>query len=136
MPAAPTKSNEEMANSEIRWQNHKLKVTLPDRDTTFLVAFDDFPIDSDINPDEGFLDGVVSDIAKGLKGTVVRRKSLQLFGVPVREVRIDMPSGFICECRVLLVGKRQYQIIAVSNQSEYDPEVSKRFLNSFQLIRN
>lgn len=136
MPAAPTESTEEMTNSDIHWQNHKLKVTLPDRDAAFSVVFDDFPFDWDSPPDEELLDGIVSDIAEGIKGTVVRRKTLQLFGVPVREVRIDIPSGYIYECRVLIVGKRQYQIIAVSKRSEYESDVSKRFLNSFQLIRN
>lgn len=100
----------------------------------FLVAYTDYPqsyID-ETNPAE-LLSGAAKGAAANINGKLVKEESFLHNDIAVREIRVKGPRGVHMRCRVMLVGNRMYQVMALSNRRHIGDRKVDEVLQSFKL---
>ncbi|MDT4898643.1 MAG: hypothetical protein QOH25_3720 [Acidobacteriota bacterium] len=103
----------------------------------FAVSYGDYPVEpKDASQKESVLDRVQNGILSNLKTEPVSAKKISLYGHPGREFsakKMVEGADAVFNWRILLVGNRLYQLVAVTAQKDSEsPEVAK-FITSFEL---
>jgi hypothetical protein len=100
----------------------------------FTVGYSDYP-DSFIaksNP-TAMLDGSRDGEIKNLQGKLLGEGVIDIQGHPGRELRIEGPQKLIIKSRIYLVGKRLYQIMAISKQDHARDKKITEVFGSFRI---
>jgi hypothetical protein len=103
--------------------------------TSFMVTFIDATEEAAKQPAATRIDKV-RDGNKGADGKVLEQKDLAL-GVekhPARDVLIEKPSGHIRN-RIVIVGKRLYQVMVLGSKDVVTSDSATRFLDSFEVTK-
>lgn len=100
----------------------------------FTVAYSDYP-DSFIaaTDPKAMLDGSRDGAVRNIQGQLLSETLIDMKGNPGRELNIKGPQKMILKCRIYLVKKRLYQIMAVSNPDHaFDKKITEVF-DSFKV---
>src|SRR5262245_18727219 len=133
MPAAPR-----ITQRDVQTQLGAIRTTmaLVDRGTiAFIVRHNDYPADAvKAAAKEQMLDG----IRNGQVGTNKLRgeEKITIGGEPARHLVIDTAQGQVIVSRLVMVEARLFQVIYVGPKGSEESEDAKRFIASFQLIKN
>ncbi len=100
----------------------------------FLIAYTDYPPDyiDDSNPAD-LLVGAAKGAAANINGKLTKEESFLHNDIAVREVHVKGPNRVHMRCRVMLVGNRLYQVMALSNRRHVGDSKVDEVLESFQL---
>jgi hypothetical protein len=103
----------------------------------FMISFGDYPnAPTDAAQTLKVLEGVRGGVVKGLQGELTSDESVAFDGYPGREFkakRVVENSAVIFRWKIVLVGRRLYQIAAATTPGQAEsPELAKYF-SSFQL---
>lgn len=103
----------------------------------FMISFGDYPnAPTDAAQALKVLEGVRSGVVKGLQGELTSDDSVAFDGYPGREFkakRVVENSEVIFRWKIVLVGRRLYQVAAATTPGQAEsPELAK-FFSSFQL---
>jgi hypothetical protein len=133
-PGKPTESTK-TANTAVGSIEMKM-YGVSQRQTAFSVAVADYPPDQvkQLGP-VTILDGARDGAVATTQGKLLSELIIDMAGNPGREVKIGIAGGkATVRAKILLVGNRLYQIIAVTPMEDsYAPQV-RRFLDSFRLL--
>jgi len=83
-------------------------------------------------PPDVLLDGARDGQLRNTKGNLLTERDLVLHGHPGREVTVKTTWG-VYACRILLVRRRLFQVMATSPDSNAYARDRQRFLDSFRL---
>lgn len=100
----------------------------------FTIAYSDYP-DSFVTATDPkvLLDGSRDGAVRNIQGTLLSETIIDMNGRPGRELRIEGPQKIILKSRIYLVGKRLYQIMAVSQPDHsFDKKIDEVF-SSFKI---
>lgn len=103
---------------------------------TYLAAYGDYPVGT-VEPrdPEELLTAIQASVTANLQGVLLAEASYSVADYPGRAVRIAVQEGQgQIRLRLLLVGKRLYQIMAVGTPEIMSHSTTDQFLDSFQLI--
>ena len=84
-------------------------------------------------PPDVLLDGARDGQLRNTKGNLLTERDLVLHGHPGREVTVKTTWG-VYACRILLVRRRLFQVMAVSPDLNAYTRDRRRFLDSFRLL--
>ena len=103
--------------------------------TSFLVTFID-STDEAAKQSAAERLNKVRDGNKGADGKVVEDKDLTLGAEkhPVRDVLVEKPTGFLRN-RIVVVGRRIYQVMVVGSKDVVTSESADKFLASFEVTK-
>ncbi len=103
----------------------------------FMISFGDYPKEpSDAAQTVKVLEGVRSGVVKGLQGELTSDESVPFDGYPGREFkakRVVDNSEVIFRWKIVLVGRRLYQVAAATTPGQADSAEIAKFFSSFQL---
>jgi hypothetical protein len=97
------------------------------------VVYADLPADSERTPPDVLLDGARDGQLRHTKGKLLTERALVLHGHPGREETVKTTWG-VYTCRILLVRRRLFQVLAATPDSTAYTRDRGRFLNSFRLL--
>lgn len=100
----------------------------------FTIAYSDYP-DSFVAATDPkiLLDGSRDGAVRNIQGTLLSETIIDLKGHAGRELRIEGPQKIVLKSRIYLVGKRLYQIMAVSEPDHsFDKKIDEVF-SSFKI---
>jgi hypothetical protein len=100
-------------------------------EATLVVNYCDFPPSALTGGNKEFFDGVVAGLGVTL-GKAQSEKEITIQGHPGREVLFDSKNGPI-KARILLAGKRHYQLLAGGKPSVLSDKDVQTFLDSFKI---
>lgn len=103
----------------------------------FMVSFGDYQNEAkDITQRESVLDGVRGGVVKGLEAEIISENKITFDGYPGREFKAKRTvdkSEVIFNWKIVLVGRRLYQLAVVTTTADAaSPDIAK-FLTSFKL---
>ncbi len=100
----------------------------------YAVVYCEYPQDALFcKAPEKYLNNAGDQMAREMNGTMISESPIRLDGFPGREIRMTLPNG-ILHLKLYAVGRRSYQVYAVSldnNGSHFD---AQKFLASFRLL--
>jgi len=100
----------------------------------FIVGYVDYPQETFKNADiEKMLDGARDGAAQNVNGILENERVLDFHGNPGREIEIKVPKKATIKARVILIGNRLYQVMAVSESNSILEEKSPDFFDSFEV---
>ena len=135
MPSAPEKGVRDVDTAVGKLQLH----TFGSSNTTgqYMLSFADYPNEPTVAQQEAVLDGVRGGVLKGLQAELVTETKITLKGYPGREMRaVKVTDGneVVYSWKMLLVGRRLYQMgVATTRADSQSPDIQK-FFTSFQLV--
>ena len=85
------------------------------------------------------LDGTRDVAVSSSKGKLLSEKKILLKKYPGREIRAEVPlgddpKGGFLKCRIYLVGRRVFQVMAIGPKDEANAKEIDKFFGSFQII--
>jgi hypothetical protein len=100
----------------------------------FTIACSEYPDSFVANKDPKILlDGSRDGAIRNIQGTLLTETFIDINGHPGRDLRIEGPQKAIIESRIYLVGKRLYQIMAISQPGHsFDKKIDEVF-KSFKI---
>ena len=103
----------------------------------FMVSFGDYPREAvDAAQREAVLDGVRGGVLKGLEAEIISDEKITFEGYPGREFKAKRTlegNEIVFNWKIVLVGRRLYQLAAATSKDNAgSPEIAK-FLTSFKL---
>jgi hypothetical protein len=104
----------------------------------YMVSFGDYPKEAtDDAQREAQLDGVRGGVLKGLQAEILSENKITLNGYPGREFKAKRTVDgveVVFNWKILLVGRRLYQVAAVTSSADSNsPDIAK-FASSFHLL--
>jgi hypothetical protein len=132
-PSPPEADTETTVNAGFRIKTYTFEAT--SEDIEFVVSYGDLP-DGLFRqkPASAFLDGAVDGAIANTHSKLLSHTEISLRGHAGREFRAQAADDLVMHARILLVGRRFYQIVVVTKtRSALKREVFK-FLESFSLI--
>ena len=102
----------------------------------FMVGYVDHPQSMFEGPNvdiEEMLDGARDSAVQNVKGILENEKVLDFHGNPGREIEIKVPKKATIRVRVVLIGNRLYQVMAVSESKSALKEKAPKFFDSFEV---
>lgn len=103
----------------------------------FMISFGDYPREpTDAAQTLKVLEGVRSGVVKGLQGELTSDESVAFDGYPGREFkakRVVENSEVIFRWKIVLVGRRLYQVAAATTTGQAESPQLAKFFSSFQL---
>lgn len=104
----------------------------------YMATYMDYP-DSLINSEtidlEEFYNSVIEEGVANVNGKILSIKNITLNGIKGREAEIGHESqAIVVVMRVFLVANRRYMFQVVGDEGIEDDELTKRFMDSFELI--
>ena len=109
------------------------------RSGAFVVIYADYPASLARQADpQQLLDDERDNAIAATKGALFNERRLALDGHPGREIKIDIPGdgalpAGVMTVRYYLVGDRLYEITVVTPKTRPAPDITQKFLDSFQL---
>ena len=101
----------------------------------FLVIYYDYPPQYMRETDAAaILKGAAEGIAGNVGGTIKKQEAFIHNGTAAREVKVKAAKGLWLRSRVMLVGPRLYQLMALSNGRHINDRKIDDVFDSFQLI--
>jgi len=102
--------------------------------TGFVVAYVDYSHEVMKNADaKKMLDGARDGAVRNVNGRLEKEKVLDFHGKPGRELEIIVPKKAIIKARLILIGNRLYQMMAISQSSGILEEKTPEFFDSFRV---
>ena len=102
-----------------------------------MLSYADYPNEaSSVTQQEAVLDGVRGGVLKGLEAELMSETKVTLNGHPGREFRakkLSEGSEVVFSWRILLVGRRLYQMGVVTTKADAESADIQKFFTSFQL---
>lgn len=100
----------------------------------FIVGYVDYPKQMFENVVlEKMLDGARDGAVQNVNGTLKYEKVLDLHGNPGRELEINVPNKATVKVRIILIGNRLYQVMAVSESKKALKKNCPKFFDSFKV---
>ncbi len=97
-----------------------------------LLAYNDLPVDGDLDAAAKAIVGVPENVARTLNGKVLSNKEITFGKLKGREFEIEIPLG-IYRSRVYVVGTRLYQNTIVAKKEITSGDDAKKFFESFKV---
>lgn len=132
LPGTPKQSIDTKQTTEF----HKFWIEA-DTETSYLVLYNDYSLKVDLRDPEALFDRIQNSVVDKT-ARLISHKSLELQGYPVREfeyVEVAEPDDSK-KVRLILVGRRLYQILAIFPSNDPHSEVRERFFDSFLIGKN
>ena len=102
--------------------------------TGFIVAYVDYSQEMMKNADiKKMLDGARDGAVRNINGRLEKEKVLDFHGKPGRELEIMAPKKAIIKARLILIGNRLYQMMAISQSNRILEEKTPEFFDSFKV---
>ncbi len=100
----------------------------------FIVGYVDYPQKMFENVDiEKMLDGARDGAVRNVNGELESEKALDFHGHPAREFEIKVPEEATVKSRIILIGNRLYQVMAVSESKSVLKKNCPKFFASFEV---
>lgn len=102
----------------------------------FQVSYADYSIAPGDEQIEGVLDGIRRGVMDGLKAELISEKKVSLHSYPGREFiaqKTDEGIDIVFNWKVILVGRRVYQLAVATSPKDSDSADVHKFLSSFDL---
>ena len=102
----------------------------------FMLSYADYPSEAAGAEKEAVLNGVIDGVLKGLQGELISQDKITLNGNPGREMRARRTlegTEMIFSWKVVLVGRRLYQMGVGTTKSESESPEIQKFFTSLQL---
>ncbi len=100
----------------------------------FLVGYVDYPPTMFENADiEKMLDGARDGAVRNVNGILENEKVLDFHGNPGRELEIKVPEEATIKTRIILIGTRLYQVMAVGESKRVLNKNCPQFFGSFKV---
>jgi hypothetical protein len=113
---------------------HAFYVERPTEDTTYAVAYNDFPFGGEVSPEllkQAFDNG--RDRMVG-EAKLLSEQTISLGQFGGREFKFIRNDGKLTRARMYYVGGRLYQIVVETGREKHLTKSIEGFLNSFQLV--
>ena len=101
-----------------------------------MLSYADYPNEANTAEKDKVLDGVIDGVLKGLQGELISQNKVTLKGNPGREMRARRTvegSEMIFSWKVILVGRRLYQMGVGTTKSDAESPDIQKFFMSLQL---
>ena len=135
MPKTPTPAVKDVDSALGKLQLYSF--TASSSTTFYLACYGDYPTEPGSDRQTVVLDLVRDGVVKGIEGEFIAEKVISIDGHPGREFTAQKAlDGVenIFTWRVYLVGRRLYQVAAVTAASSANSPEIQKFLNSFRLM--
>lgn len=104
------------------------------RKTGFIVAYVDYSQEVMKDADaKKMLDGARDGAVRNVNGRLGTEKELDFYGKPGKEFEILAPKNAIIKARLILIGNRLYQMMAISQSRDILEEKTPMFFDSFRV---
>ena len=134
MPGRPTDSTKHVNASYGPVEVHISAVSLGD--TAFVVMYSDYPSEYlKAQDSKAILDDARDGAVANTQGTLLSELLITRDGNPGRDIKISVAEGkATSQDRLVLVGRRLYQLIVVTTVSRSNSPAIERFRDSFELL--
>ena len=131
VPTAPTEKSETKESEHGPFTTHLFIVRGA---TVYLIGWVDYDPSFNFNR-QAELEANRDNFVKGLNATLLTTRTTTIDGYSALEFTAETPEK-IFKSRVLLVGRRPYQLVIGSPKGSDDTANVNRFFNSFKVTRN
>lgn len=134
MPANPSETKQDVATDD---GPAELVILRSSAGTTaYLVTYTDVPAVA-ARRSKPLLDATRDLVVSSSRGRLLAERRISLGRHSGREFRAEVPlgedaKGGILKCRIVLAGRRLYQVMAIGPRGEADSEAIEAFFRSFQ----
>lgn len=102
----------------------------------FVICYCDYSQELVAQSDpERMLDGAVGGAVANVKGQLTKDKKLDNYGIPAREIEVNVPGKGIVTTRLILNGRRLYQVMTMLPFDWQDEDKSSQFFDSFKMLK-
>ncbi len=102
--------------------------------TGFIVGYADYPQEMiDNSSVDKMLDGARDGAVANVEGELVSEKVLDFYSNQAREIEVKVPKQGTIKARLILIGNRLYQVMAISQSKSILEERSPEFFDSFKV---
>ena len=129
IPEIPTDKTETIQSDPAPYTTHFLKVR--GLNSAFIIGWAEYDPSFDPNPSHE-LELNRENFIKGINGSLITNKSLTLDGFPSIEFTAETAS-MLYKSRIYLVGRRPYQLLAITAKGLDDSTNINRFFDSFKV---
>lgn len=115
---------------------HKYRATLADGSTSFLLVYHDFPERPEPTEINQLLENTIRNGIGNVRGLLAQspQKTDKNTGRKYRFVYSQYDKRYVVNARLLLVGRRLYQVNCIMEENAYDKTVAARYLRSFNVF--
>ena len=108
---------------------------LEQKEIAYMVGYSDYPepLIKQAEP-EAILDGARNGAVSNVNGKLLSERAVSLEGHKGREIKVKTEKGVI-KARIFLVEARLYQLMTVTAKEKTFAENTKRFFDSFKLLK-
>ena len=133
MPAVPV-SEDHVVETDTGHIDTHIVMAKTGSSVAYAVVYCEYPRDALFcRAPEKYLSTASDRMVRRMNGTLISEAEIHLDGFPGREIRMSVPNG-ILHLKLYAVGKRSYQIYAVSLDNSGSYADACKFLASFRLL--